>query len=96
MQSSKKFCIYQLEAKEIFTSKGRKNDSSEHPKYAKIQKIQGASPLAPIRALPWTRWGAYSTPIPPAGFFISRLLNPNCRLLRNILTPLHISRRTAS
>ena len=28
----------------------------------------GFAPCTPTRALPWTHWGAYSTPRPPAGF----------------------------
>ena len=31
---------------------------------AKFQNLPGTSPLDPIRTLPWTRWGAYSTPQP--------------------------------
>ena len=41
-----------------------------HFRYCKMHKIVRASggfaPWSPTRALPWTHWGAYSAPRPPA------------------------------
>ena len=39
----------------------------------------GFAPWTPVRAVPWTRWGAYSAPKPSTTFWLNRAApRPNC------------------
>ena len=51
---------------------------------------RGFAPWTPIRVLPWTRWGAYSAPRPPAVFDLMECfsqINPPPPVVKSCLRP---------